>query len=88
MTQTDAFIRYLNWMCALLAQKCGKSDAHKLFYKYKVFFFSSMTKENKLYSNVKTYYTNLPGICSNPVDQTIFIKVCLMRECNTLETWF
>ena len=32
--------------------------------------------------------TNLPRICSNPVDQTVFIEVRLMCECNTLEGRF
>jgi len=32
--------------------------------------------------------TDIPGICPNPVDQTIFIKVHLMRERNSSEVWF
>ena len=30
----------------------------------------------------------LPGISSNPVDQSVFIKVRLMSECNTPEARF
>ena len=35
-----------------------------------------------------TVQCTIPGISSNPVDQSILIEVRLMSECNTLEPWF